>query len=373
MKFHDDSFAESLSVARVLFYMNRLWNITRWVNMDFKEMTEEDIKELVRKIEQMNYTEQTKLDHKKVIKKFFKWLDGNDRRVKWIKTWMNRNNNKLPDELLNKDDIWKLIKACYNVRDKAVISVLWESGCRVGELLGMRIKSVQFDDKGAVIIVHGKTGSRRLRLVSSVPHLSNWLEHHPRKDDPEAPLWISIGSKSHAEQVMYHCLNARLRKIAKRAGIKKKVNPHMFRHSRATDLANLLTEAQMKKYFGWTKDSKMVGIYVHLSGRDVDEAILRIHGKLDENEKLKHEQLKTQTCPICQHENAPEADFCLRCRRPLNLRALLETEEKEKELLRLITPEMIEQMIQRRVEEILARYMPQAQTQAEPLKIKVMV
>jgi integrase/recombinase XerD len=371
-KFHDDMFAEGLSTARVLFYLNRLWNIARWVDKDFNEMTEEDLKELVRKIGQMNYKELTKLDHKKVIKKFFKWLDGDDRKVKWIKTWMNNGKEKLPEELLNKEDIQSLIKACYNVRDKAVISVLWESGCRVGELLGMKIKNVQFDEKGAVIIVYGKTGSRRIRLVSSVPHLSNWLEHHPHKEDPEAPLWVSIGSKNHAGQVMYHCLNARLRKIAKRAGIKKKVNPHIFRHSRATDLANLLTEAQMKKYFGWTNDSKMASVYVHLSGRDIDEAILRIHGKLDENEKLTHEQLKTQKCPICQHENAPEADFCLRCRRPLNLRTLLEAEEKEKELLRLMTPEMIEQLIQERVDEILAKYLPQVQTQPEPLKIKVM-
>lgn len=40
-------------------------------------------------------------------------------------------------------------------------------------------------------------------------------------------------------------LKQRLRRIAKRAGIKKKVNPHSFRHARATFLANLLTEAQM--------------------------------------------------------------------------------------------------------------------------------
>jgi integrase len=317
--------------------------------------------------------ELTKPDHRKVIKKFFKWLDGDDRRVKWTKTWLNGNKEKLPEELLNKDDIQALFKACYNVRDKAIISVLWEIGCRIGELLGMRIKNVQFDEKGAVIIVYGKTGSRRIRLVSSVPHLSNWLEHHPRKDDPEAPLWVSIESKNHAEQVMYHCLNARLRKIAKRAGIKKKVNPHIFRRFRATDLANLLTEAQMKQYFGWTKDSKMASVYVHLSGRDIDEAILRIHGKLDKNEKLAHEQLKTQTCPIYQYENAAEAEFCLGCRRPLSLRALIESEEKERELLRLMTPEMIEQMIQKRVDQILANHMPQVQTQAEPLKTKVML
>jgi integrase len=357
IKFHDDCFADGLSVARVLFYMNRLWNIARWVDKDFNEMTEDDIRKLVKEISQMKYSDQTKLDYKKAIKKFFKWLDGDDRRVKWLKTSFKTVREKLPEELLNKEDVSKLIKACYNVRDKAMISVLWESGCRASELLGMKIKNVQFDDKGAVIIVFGKTGSRRIRLVSSVPYLSNWLEHHPYKDNPEAPLWVSIGSKNHAEQIKYHCLNARLRKIAKRAGIQKKVNPHMFRHSRATDLANLLTEAQMKQYFGWTKDSKMASIYVHLSGRDIDEAILRIHGKLKDDEKTLHEQPRTQICPVCQYENAPEAEFCFRCRKPLNVKAALEMEEREKELLKLMTPEIIEQMIQKRVEEILAKYL----------------
>lgn len=68
LKFRDESFAEGLSTARVLFYMNRLWNIARWVEKDLGEMTEDDIKELVRRIAQMNYSERTKTDHYCVIK-----------------------------------------------------------------------------------------------------------------------------------------------------------------------------------------------------------------------------------------------------------------------------------------------------------------
>ena len=83
----------------------------------------------------------------------------------------------------------------------------------------MKIKNVQFDEYGAVIVVGnrgGKTGARRIRVVSSVPHLSNWLEHHPCKNDPEAPLWVGIGSRNYGRQIDYNTL--RLRKIAKKAG-----------------------------------------------------------------------------------------------------------------------------------------------------------
>ena len=56
------------------------------------------------------------------------------------------------------------------------------------------------------------------------------------------------------------------------AGIEKPVDPHHFRHSRATYLANYLTEAQMCEWFGWVRGSRVPGRYVHLSSRDIDRA-----------------------------------------------------------------------------------------------------
>lgn len=43
-------------------------------------------------------------------------------------------------------------------------------------------------------------------------------------------------------------------------------------------MTNYLTEAQMNVYFGWVQGSDMPGVYVHLSGRDVDDAILKANG-----------------------------------------------------------------------------------------------
>ncbi len=68
------------------------------------------------------------------------------------------------------------------------------------------------------------------------------------------------------------------KRIAEKAGIKKRIHPHLFRHSRSTHLAKHLTEAQMKQYLGWVQGSDMAAIYVHLSGRDVDDALLRCTG-----------------------------------------------------------------------------------------------
>ena len=59
----------------------------------------------------------------------------------------------------------------------------------------------------------------------------------------------------------------------------------MLRHSRASVLANYLTEAQMRQYFGWVQGSDMPRIYVHLSGRDIDKAVYKMYGMLGEEEE----------------------------------------------------------------------------------------
>ena len=46
------------------------------------------------------------------------------------------------------------------------------------------MKHVSFDSNGAQIMVAGKTGMRRVRIIASAPLLTQWLENHPRKEDP---------------------------------------------------------------------------------------------------------------------------------------------------------------------------------------------
>lgn len=359
LDFHDECYSQALSDHRVLFYVTKLRNICKWKEKHFDHLTKADIKDLVRKIQQKEYAEWTKHGHKVTIKKFFQWLKGYEwhskqypEEVRWIKAVIKNNKRKLPEEMLSRDEIKKLMKTACGVRDKAFVSVLHESGCRIGEMLGLRLKHVEFDEYGAVIRVHGKTGSRRVRLVSSVPHLANWIEHHPRKEN-EYYLWINVGTTNHGERMGYQNARKLLKLIARKAGIEKAVNPQAFREARATHLANNLTEAQMCEYFGWVQASKMPSIYVHLSGRDVDNAILRIHGKLSKDEEKKEEELKTRECPRCYHENSPEARFCNRCRLPLDEKTALELEKRKKEFTSIMTPDIIEKMIEEKVRQML--------------------
>jgi integrase len=72
----------------------------------------------------------------------------------------------LPEEILTEDEVEKLAEAADNLRDRALVLVLYESGCRIGELLGLKIKHMQPNEYGFSLTVKGKTGSRRILILS---------------------------------------------------------------------------------------------------------------------------------------------------------------------------------------------------------------
>jgi site-specific recombinase XerD len=355
LRFKDECLSNGLSIDRALFYVDKLYMIAQSLKKDFPQITKEDLKDLVRNIELKDYSEWTKLGYKITLKKFYQWLEdvreGYPERVSWIKTGIKKNRERLTN-LPTQEEIEDLINAACTVRDKALVSVLYKSDCRIGELLNVRLKDVEFDDYGAIILVKGKTGPRRIRLISSVPRLSLWIEHHPRKGNPESPLWINTGTTNHEQAMMYQNARVTLKDLARKINLNKPTNPHSFRKARATHLASILTEAQMCEYFGWIQGSDMPFTYVHLSGRNLDEALLKMHGKIPKDNGI---EFRTKKCPRCFHENPPDAHFCITCRLPLDEKTAIEVEQRKKEFISTtITNEIIEKMVEEKVRLILA-------------------
>ena len=233
-------------------------------------------------------------------------------------------------DLLTEEDIHKLIENANHPRNKAFVSMLWESGARIGEIGNLIIKNIIFDDHGAVISVRGKTGSRKIRLISSTPYLSTWINSHPFKEDKQAPVWVNVGTANHNKPMSYGAMRMLLCNLFKKTGINKRFNPHIFRHSRATFMANHLTEFQMNQYFGWIQGSDMPATYVHMSGKNVDKAILEMNG-LSVADKQEKSKLQPVICPRCDTINAVDSKHCNKCGGILDLKYLMELEEKQKE------------------------------------------
>ena len=93
----------------------------------------------------------------------------------------------------------------------------YESGCRIGGTLSLCIKHVTFDKHGAVLMVDGKTGPRRVRIIASAPALASWLSMHPLRNDLNAPLWIGIGTVGRYDALLYNGARAMLRRLVKKS------------------------------------------------------------------------------------------------------------------------------------------------------------
>lgn len=274
------------------------------------------------------------------IARFLRWVHtGDNPQVKHPEMLRElkakRLRRELPREILNREEIRELVDASNTQRDRALVFVAYESGARAGELVSLRLRDVELDRYGAVLHLNqSKTGARRIRLVESVPDLQLWLSMHPGKDNLDAALWPA--KRKHCNPLKVQAFEWILRRNAKQAGLRKHVHPHLLRHTRATHLAKVLTEAQMREYLGWAKSSDMPEIYVHLSGRDVDGTLLKHYGiEVDKGEQA-GDSLIPKPCPRCEHKNPPSAKFCMRCSLPLGIPEAMEAEEKRERAERVM-------------------------------------
>ena len=294
--------------------------------------TKEDISRAMGIIEGTEYADKTKQAIKVTVKQFYKHFLGEGefypKQVRWIKTSLKAYKRLLPEDILSEEEVLKLISAAGNQRDKALVALLYDSGIRMGELLNLRIKDVNLDTSPAHITVNGKTGMRRVPIMFSTPYLANYLNNLSEKK-PEEFLWSGLGTHIALDRVDYNAISQMIKRTAKAAKLRKRVYAHLFRHSRASYYANKLTEQQLKAFFGWTGDSRMAGTYVHLSGRDIDNAVMQANDVEVKTERTAP-MLKVKTCQKCRFDNGIDSTYCARCGATLEIyTAVKKNEERE--------------------------------------------
>ena len=312
------------------------------VSQPFDEMDKDAVKDLVEWIQRKYDNEFTVSIHKRSLRNLFKWMNDGEhpKETAWIQTNHNGNSGKLPQDLLTKEDVEAQIEACHNPRDKALVAILWETGARIGELIDVTVGDVEDRKHGKKITIDGKTGSRRLPLVESVPYLNKWLNEHPNPEK-DAPLWCKIQQGGPDDQLGYRYIREKiLKKTMERAEVDKPSNPHHYRHSRASHLATRMTEAELCEWFGWVQGSDVPAKYVHLSGRDIDNKYDAMHDLVDENEE--EDEASVVECPRCDELNESGAKFCMRCGFALDVDAAEEVERVEEETTESAEPEELE-------------------------------
>ena len=270
-------------------------------------------------------------DHITIIKPFLVWMieEGHnknltEKKILKIKRPEAVIMTKTVSDLLTEPEIRQILTACKTSRDKALISVLYEGGLRIGEIGQLIWEKVTFDEHGLIINLDFKTGKPRfIRCVFATPYLKEW--QRDCKGSGNSCVFIT----NRNEPPTYEMLYRQIRRLAERAGIKKNVHPHIFRHSRITHLLQQgMNETAVKMMMWGSVNSDMFQAYAHLTGADVDKAVLELHGIMQKKTKEKDHSLEARECPRCHAIAGPTQKFCGLCAAPLTEEAITQVEQE---------------------------------------------
>ena len=196
-----------------------------------------------------------------------------------------KNSSTLPGAL-TKDEMIQLIEFPFKndekgLRDRAIIELLYSSGVRVGELVSLRIKDL--DKRNRTLIVLGKGKKERLLPVTkqAAASIDTYLLKREGNKDPNSIIFMNLKGKGLTERGVQYILD----RIAREAGIYRKVTPHMLRHSFATHfLENGMNLRYLQHLLGHSNLST-TEIYTHLS---IDQ-LKKVYNKAHPGSKNKGE------------------------------------------------------------------------------------
>lgn len=187
-----------------------------------------------------------------------------------------------PADILSPDEVSRVMNAALTQRDRALIGVLYECGPRISEALALDWPNVTHEEAvdglpEMYVLWFPKvkvSGSEHQGFIlDTLEALRDWLENHPHAG--AGPLFCTASG----ERLTRGGAWRRVKAAARRAGVRKRVYLHAFRHARATHLlAAGWSEARVKKLLGWSPGSRQLDRYAHLTGNDVRRALLESKG-----------------------------------------------------------------------------------------------
>lgn len=179
---------------------------------------------------------------------------------------------------LTREEMARLIEYNYpqnlkGLRDRAIIEMLYSSGVRVGELISIKIKDLDF--KGKTVYVLGKGKKERIIPVTSqaIDSIENYLMKRPTGKDKDSIIFCNLKGGQLTESGVQYIID----NLAKNCGIYRKVTPHMLRHSFATHfLENGMNLRYIQHLLGH-ENLSTTEIYTHLSIEELTKVYRKAH------------------------------------------------------------------------------------------------
>ena len=212
----------------------------------------------------------------RTINGFLSWAKAEGEKVK-AKAHLPRTPQKIV-ETLTREEITAMERSA-NERDALIVRLLADTGIRAGELVGLRVNDLVEHERHDYLRVFGKGERERLVPVPSATakRLRRYIRARPT-DAASDRVFLSLrrsrGSGEY-EPLQVSGLEQMIRELARQTGIRRRVWPHMFRHTYITFLLQQGVDAtKIRRVVGHSSTQLIDRVYGHLLERDLADSVL---------------------------------------------------------------------------------------------------
>lgn len=228
--FLDAKHMEGCSDRTLKYYRVTIEHMLRKIDTPIRRVTTDEIRSYLVDYQHTNGCSKVTIDNiRRNISSFFSWLEEEDyilkspmRRIHKIKT------KTVVKEIISDESMEKMRDACKEIRDLAIIDLLYSTGMRVGELVRLNRNDINLEQRECIVFGKGDKERRVYFDAKAKIHIIDYLA--TRTDDNPA-LFVSLDAPHNRLQISG--VEIRLRSLGKKLSIDR-IHPHKFRRTMAT-------------------------------------------------------------------------------------------------------------------------------------------
>ena len=221
---------EGCSARTLQYYQVTIEHLLKNTDTMIRKITTDEIRTYLAEYQQRNNCSKVTVDNvRRNISSFFSWLEEEDYILKSPMRRIHKIKTKQPvKEIISDEMIERLRDNCRCSRDLAMIDLLYSTGIRVGELVGLNISDIDFEERECVDYGKGDKERRVYFDAKAKLHLQNYISS---RTDTNPALFVTLDSPY--ERLKISGVEIRVRELGRKLNIEK-IHPHKFRRTMAT-------------------------------------------------------------------------------------------------------------------------------------------
>ena len=229
-KFLEAKRIEGCSDRTINYYSTTIDHMLKFVTEPIRRITTEELRSYLVDYQKINNCSKVTVDNvRRNISSFFSWLEEEDyilkspmRRIHKIKT------TKTVKTTISDEGVELLRDNCKQVRDLAIIDLLYSTGMRVGELVRLNRDDINFEERECVVFGKGEKERKVYFDAKTKIHLKKYLDG---RTDENTALFVTLDAPY--DRLKISGVEIRMRNLGKKLNMER-VHPHKFRRTMAT-------------------------------------------------------------------------------------------------------------------------------------------